>query len=96
MFGDNYTENDGWKLISQFVLEPGVYTLTGMREAEENSIAFQLRLCDETGKYQYIYQWNREVTFTVFQESSIALHARVFPFTEEIDIKARPAVYRDE
>ena len=94
--GDNYTENDGWKLLSQFALEPGAYTLTGMREATENTVALQLRISDETGYIKYIYQWDQDVRFSIARESSINLHVRVYPFVEMLDTTSRPAVYQDE
>lgn len=93
--GDNPNENNGWKLIARFSLEPGTYTLTGMSGQEEDTIAFQLHIEDSTGFYRYLYQYDRDVEFTVDREVEATLHARVYPEVEEIDVTARPAVYRE-
>lgn len=94
--GNNLEDRDGWKLISEFILEPGTYTLTGMKGQMENSIALQLRVEDNTGFHRYIYQYDEDVRFTVERESNAILHIRVYPKVGKIDVKARPAVYRDE
>lgn len=93
--GDNPEEIDGWKLISEFAIEPGSYTLTGMKGAKENTVAFQLYICDDTGSYRYLYQWDEDIAFAVEQDMEATLHVRVYPFVDEVDIVARPAVYRD-
>lgn len=50
--GDNIDGERGWKLLSKFTLEPGTYTLTGMSDVPENTIALQLRFSDNTDFYQ--------------------------------------------
>lgn len=94
--GDNVEESNGWKLLSTFTLEPGTYTLTGMKGQDEKTIALQLHIEDETGLYQYIYQYDADVSFTIEKAVDAVLHVRVFPETEGIDVKARPAVYKDD
>lgn len=94
--GDNPEEIDGWKLISEFTIEPGNYTLTGLKGAIENTVALQLYISDDTGYDRYLCQWNEDINFTVERDTEATLHARVFPFVDEVDIVARPAVYRDE
>lgn len=49
LVGDNVEESNGWKLLSTFTLETGSYTLTGMRGQDENTVALQLHIEDETG-----------------------------------------------
>lgn len=94
--GYNADERNGWKLLSTFILEPGTYTLTGMKGQNENTIAFQLHIEDATGYYRYLYQYDEDVRFTIERSMEAALHVRVYPEVEGIDLKARPAVYRDE
>ena len=96
LVGDNAEESNGWKLLSTFTLEPGTYTLTGMKEQDENTIDLQLHIEDDTGYYKYLYQYDEDVTFTIKRAVEATLHVRVFPEVEGIDVKARPAVYRDE
>lgn len=96
LVGDNVEESNGWKLLSTFTLEPGTYTLTGMKGQDENTIALQLHIEDDTGFYRYIYQYDEDVSFTIDRQADAALHVRVYPETEEIDVIARPAVYKDE
>ena len=94
--GDNDGENNGWKLLSTFTLEPGAYSLDGLKGQSENTIALQLRIEGEPGFYQYIYQCDENVRFTIERPVEAVLHVRVYPEVEGIDVKARPAVYRDE
>ncbi len=96
LVGDNVEESNGWKLLSEFTLEPGTYTLTGMKGQDENTVALQLHIEDDTGFYRYIYQYNKDMSFTIEKQVDAALHVRVYPETEGIDVNARPAVYRDE
>ena len=96
LIGDNTEKSDGWKLLSTFTLEPGMYTLTGMKGQDENTIALQLRIEDDTGYYQYFNQYDEDVIFTIERPVNAALHVRIYPEVEGIDVKARPAVYRDE
>ena len=96
LVGDNVEESNGWKLISTFTLEPGKYTLTGFKGQKENTVAFQLHIEDDTGFYRYIYQYDEDVSFIIERAVDATLHVRVYPEVEGIDVKARPAVYRDE
>lgn len=96
LIGDNAEESSGWKLLSKLTLEPGEYTLTGLKESKENTIALQLRIEDNTGYYHYFYQYNEDVCFTIERPVEAALHVRVYPGVEGIDVKAKPAVYRDD
>ena len=96
LVGDNVEESNGWKLLSTFTLEPGTYTLTGMKGQDENTIALQLHIEDDTGFYRYIYQYDDDVSFTIERAVDAVLHVRVYPKTEGINVNTRPAVYRDE
>lgn len=96
LVGDNVEESNGWKLISKFILEPGSYTLKGLEGMTANTIALQLRVEDNTGYYHYYYQYNEDVSFNIERQVDATLHVRVYPEVEGIDVKARPAVYRDE
>ena len=94
--GDNITESNGWKLLSEFTLEPGLYTLTGMCGVKEKTVALQLYFRNDTGFYRYIYQYDRDIRFTVERPSKAVLHVRVYPNVKEVDSMVHPAVYRDE
>ena len=94
--GANYDEIDGWQRISEFTLEPGRYTFTGMKGQGENTIALQLDIMGESGiKYSY-YQFNDDVYFLTEKPTDVALYIRVFPAIGKVDVIARPAVYKDE
>ncbi|MBO5569414.1 MAG: hypothetical protein J6A79_10855 [Clostridia bacterium] len=94
--GDNSTDSSGWKKISTFTLEPGAYTLTGMRGQNGNTIALQLHIEDDTGFYRYLYQYDEDVIFSIERPVTATLHVRVYPGVEGVDVIARPAVYRNE
>lgn len=91
--GENNTNSDAWKIISSFSLEPGTYTLTGMKEQERNTVALQLYIKDDKSNYRYLYQYDEDVKFTVEQECNATLYVRVYPKVEKIYVKARPGVY---
>jgi hypothetical protein len=94
--GDNVEENSGLVLLSIFMLEPGTYTLTGMKGQDEYSVALQLRIEDDTGFHRYFYQYDEDVSFSIERPVDAVLRVQVYPEVEGIDLKARPAVYRDE
>ena len=96
LVGDNDKDNKGWKILSKFEIEPGTYTLDGMSGVKENTIALQLRIGNDSGCYQYFYQYDDELSLTVEQSTEATLHVIVFPNTEGINIVARPVVYRNE
>ena len=77
--GDNNTDINGWKLISEFALEPGTYTFTGMKGQTENTVAIQLHIEDDTGYYCYLYQYDEDVQFTIVRQSNVTVHIRVYP-----------------
>ena len=77
LVGDNVEESNGWKLLSNFTLEPGAYTLIGMKGQDENMIALQLHIEDDTGYHHYFYQYDDDVTFTIDRTVDAALHVRV-------------------
>ena len=93
--GSNPEEQYGWKKLSEFVLDPGTYTLTGMKGLGEQIIALQLRISDDKGFYRYIYQYNEDVEFKVDQQSEATLHVMIYPLAENIDVIVRPAVYKE-
>lgn len=96
LVGDNVEESNGWKLLSEFTLEPGTYTLTGMKGQDEKAIALQLHIEDDTGFYKYFYEYDEDVRFSIERPSEAVLHVRVYPGVEGINVKARPAVYKDD
>lgn len=96
LVGDNVEESNGWKLLSEFTLEPGKYTLTGMKGQDEKAIALQLHIEDDTGFYKYFYEYDEDVKFSIERPSEAVLHVRVYPEVEGINVKARPAVYKDD
>ena len=94
--GDNIAEGNGWKVLSNFALEPGLYTLTGMRDVKDKTVALQLYIVGDTGSYRYIYQNDKDISFKVERPSKAVLHVRVYPKVEKLDAIVRPAVYRDD
>jgi len=96
LVGDNVEESNGWKLLSEFTLEPGKYTLTGIKGQDEKAIALQLHIEDDTGFYKYFYEYDEDVRFSIERPSEAVLHVRVYPEVEGINVKARPAVYKDD
>lgn len=94
--GDNIEESSGWKLLSIFVLEPGTYTLKGMTGISQDTITLQLHISDDTGDSRYYTQYNEDVVFNLEREEKATLHVRVFPNVRNVDVMARPAVYRNE
>lgn len=96
LVGDNFEESNGWKLLSEFTLEPGTYTLTGMKGQDEKAIALQLHIEDDTGFYKYFYEYDEDVRFSIERPSEAVLHVQVYPGVEGINVKVRPAVYKDD
>lgn len=96
LVGDNVEESNGWKLLSEFTLEPGKSTLTGIKGQDEKAIALQLHIEDDTGFYKYFYEYDEDVRFSIERPSEAVLHVRVYPEVEGINVKARPAVYKDD
>lgn len=94
--GDNMENENGWKLLSIFTLEPGTYTLTGVKNLSKNTISLQLYIEDDIGLYHYLYQYNEDVRFVIKRTVKATLHVRVYPEVGEVNVKIRPAVYRDE
>ena len=96
LVGDNVEGSNGWKLLSTFILEPGKYTFTGLKGQGENTVALQLHIEDDTGFSRYIYQYDDDVSFEIERPVDATLNIRVYSEVEGIDVKARPAVYRNE
>ena len=94
--GYNSQGYKAWKFLSEFQLEPGTYVMRGMTDVDENLITFQLRINDDTGFYQYLYQHDEDIFFKVERSTQATLHIMVYPFAKGINVVARPAVYRDE
>lgn len=96
LFGDNKKSNNCWKKISEFEIEPGTYTLTGMSGVPENTIVLQFRISDDNGWHETIFQWDEDVQVTVDRELTATLHIMVYPNVNGIDTVARPGLYKDE
>lgn len=96
LVGSNSEEQSGWRKLSEFVLEPGTYTLTGMSGQKEQTIALQLRIEDSTGYHDYIYQYNEDVQFQIETVMEADLQVRVYPKTGHIDVIVCPAVYKED
>ena len=93
--GDNPNDNNGWKKLSEFILGPGTYTLTGLDGQKEQTIALQLRISDDTGFYRYFYQYDDDIVFSIERDAEATLYARVYPNVVETDVVIRPAVYKE-
>ena len=95
--GSNSDNRFGWIVISNIVLEPGSYTLTGLKGCKANSLQLQLCVWNETKNgYDYYRQYDDDVHFELSQREYVKLQFQVSPYVEDIDILARPAVYKDD
>lgn len=94
--GFNSETINGWcKLLSTFEIEPGNYTLTGIK-TERETVALQLHIFNDTGIDRYLFQNDQDVGFIVEETAVATLQVRVYPLIENLDLIARPAVYKDE
>lgn len=94
--GNNPNETRGWRKLCEIKMEPGVYSLTGMKDVPDRTVAIELHIGDGTEFSQYIYQWDHDVIFTVKEETIAMLHIMVYPFVKDISVVARPAIYKNE
>ena len=67
-----------------------------MKGQDEKAIALQLHIEDDTGFYKYFYEYDEDVRFSIERPSEAVLHVRVYPGVEGINVRARPAVYKDD
>ena len=95
--GDNSDGSSGWKLVSEWIMEKGRYTLSGLSGFKENTLELQLSVWnEEKNGYDYYCQFNDEVSIELFEPKSVRLFLRVYPNVTNINVIARPAVYKDE
>lgn len=93
--GINTDETGQWKQIAEFDLDPGTYTLTGLKESSKEVVALRLHLEDSSSAVTDYWQFDEDVQFTVVDRCKAILSVRVNQHAE-VDAIARPAVYRDE
>lgn len=94
--GSNPGESNGWKLLCEFELAPGEYTLTGLSGFAPKTVELQYSVWnEEKGGCNYYSQHDADIVIRVNETSSAWLHVRVYPFAEETDANIRPAVYKD-
>lgn len=96
VFGNNTDIIIGQRMIAKLSLDPGQYTLTGLKGQLKDTIDFQFRIEDSDGFYYYLYQYDEDVSFEVDKPSECVLHIRVHPNVEDINIMLMPAVYKDD
>ncbi len=93
--GINTEETGQWKQIAVFYLDPGKYTLTGLKESSQDVVALRLHLKDSEGAVTNYWQFDEDVQFKVAERCKAILSIRVNQYAE-VDAIAQPAVYRDE
>ncbi len=93
--GINVDEKGQWKQIAEIELEPGAYTLTGLKGSSQEIVALILHLEDSKGAETNYWQYDEDVHFTVDKLCKASLSVRVSQYAE-VEVIARPAVYRDE
>ena len=93
--GINTTEAAQWRKISEFILEPGTYTLTGLRDSSKHTAALRLHLEDAVGTAANYWQYDADVQFSITMRCEATLSVRVNQ-DAEVDLIARPAVYKDK
>lgn len=97
LLGSNTESISGWKLISEFKLEPGIYTFTGLKNHEIGTIELQFSTWNEQKKgNDYYCQYDEDISVTITEEKVFYLHVRVYPNLNYVDTIARPAVYKNE
>ena len=91
--GKNETEQEQWKLLSEFQLDAGTYILTGLSVKND---AVQLRIAEVAGDTVTVLAWqqNDGVVFKLDDKSVVRLHLKVKPGAD-IDLIARPAIYEE-
>lgn len=94
--GSNNYDIDGWQRISEFSLEPGKYTFSGIKEQSKNSVALQLVLEETTGAKCSYYQYDDDVALQIKNTVQASLYIRVYPSVGKVNMILQPAVYKDE
>ena len=96
IFGDNTDDSSEWKLVSEWTMDEGRYTLSGLSGFEEKTLELQLSVWnEERDEYDYYCQFDDEVSFEIIEKEKVRLFLRVYPEVTGIDAIARPAVYKD-
>ena len=94
--GYNPDSSSAWKKLCDFVLEPGTYTLTGLKGFQPETLELQYSIFnEEKGGYDYYSQYDEDLTITIPKKRKARLHVRIYPFTE-VDTLARPAIYKEQ
>ena len=95
IIGKNIDDTGQWKQIAEFVLEPGTYTLTGLNGSSQTLVAIRLHLEDSEGNVVNYWQYDEDAQFSITNTCMATLSVRVNQYAE-VDVIARPAVYKDE
>lgn len=94
IIGINDNENSYWKRISEFELDQGRYTLTGLSGNKEKTVELQLTVIDVVGNKKYYRQFDTAITVETDNRCNVILYVHVYPYTE-INAIARPAIYEE-
>lgn len=95
--GNNAEDRNGWKVISEWSMEKGKYTLCGLDNLDKETLELQLSVWnDQRQSYDYYCQFNEEVSFEIAETTRVKLMLHVYPNATNINVIARPAVYQDE
>lgn len=92
--GRNDTENYQWEKIADLDLLPGTYTFTGLSIDTDDVIDLQLDY-REGDSFVWFFQTNDDIHFTIEEEKKAEIYVRVHPYAE-VNVVARPAIYKDD
>ena len=93
--GVNETDESQWKQLSQTELEPGTYTLAGLRGSDPGTLELRLKATYPDGREECYWQYDEDVAFTLNEACQVELHVRVLPCMQ-VDAIAHPAIYREK
>jgi len=93
--GENLDDTGQWKQISEIELDPGRYTLTGLKNSSQTIVAIRLHLEDSEGTVANYWQYDEDIQFSIINTCKAMLSIRVNQYAE-VDAIARPAVYKDD
>ncbi len=94
IIGTNDNDNSYWKRISEFELDQGKYSLTGLSGNKEKTVELQLTVIDAVGDKKYYRQFDTDITVKIHDRCNVILYVHVYPYTD-INAIARPAIYEE-
>ncbi len=92
--GKNETNEPRWKLLCEFGLNAGVYTITGLFVPEDDTVQLRVAKVDGATVTTLAWQYNSDERFVLNESTIVRLHIVVYPGAD-IDTIARPAIYKE-